>query len=93
MIHCFAGCDTEAILDAVGLTFQDVMPERIEPQPSRQLRFSAHDAVKMAQHEVSVCCIILADLLAKRTPTEKDWNRLALAHSRLSAFIDEAERR
>lgn len=29
LVHCFAGCDTESVLDAVGLTFSDLYPERL----------------------------------------------------------------
>ena len=29
LIHCFAGCEPQAILSSVGLKFSDVMPERV----------------------------------------------------------------
>lgn len=29
LIHCFAGCEPLQVLNAVGLTFEDVMPDRI----------------------------------------------------------------
>ncbi len=34
LLHCFAGCEPEDVLAAVGLTFADVMPERIGTQHS-----------------------------------------------------------
>ncbi len=30
LIHCFAGCDIQNILSAVGLTLDDIIPERID---------------------------------------------------------------
>lgn len=29
LIHCFAGCSPLEVLNAVGMTFEDVMPERV----------------------------------------------------------------
>jgi hypothetical protein len=64
LIHCFAGCPTEDVLTAVGLTWQDVLPPR-EPQrrvgPSKprqryfQVRRYVEDFVRitasMVRHE------------------------------------------
>jgi len=30
LIHCFAGCDIQNILSSVGLTLDDIIPQRIE---------------------------------------------------------------
>lgn len=30
LIHCFAGCDIQSILGAVGLTLDDIVPQRID---------------------------------------------------------------
>jgi predicted protein tyrosine phosphatase len=29
LLHCFAGCEPDAVLAAIGLTFADLMPERL----------------------------------------------------------------
>ncbi len=29
LIHCFAGCSPEDVLDAIGLSFSDIMPRRL----------------------------------------------------------------
>ena len=29
LLHCFAGCETQNVLSAIGLEFRDIMPERI----------------------------------------------------------------
>ncbi len=36
LLHCFAGCETEAILDAVGLSFSDLYPEPLPDTPQRR---------------------------------------------------------
>ena len=47
LLHCFAGCDADAVLDAVGLTFADLMPERLQGdfKPVR-FAFSALDTLR-----------------------------------------------
>ncbi len=30
LLHCFAGCEPDAVLAAIGLTFADIMPERLQ---------------------------------------------------------------
>ena len=30
LIHCFAGCDIQSILSSVGLTLDDIVPQRID---------------------------------------------------------------
>ena len=38
LLHCFAGCETEDVLSAIGLTFSDVMPVRIGSDQSYKRR-------------------------------------------------------
>ena len=35
LVHCQAGCPTESVLDAVGLTMADLMPDRARPEQPR----------------------------------------------------------
>jgi hypothetical protein len=90
LIHCFAGCPTEDVLTAVGLTWQDVLPPR-EPQrrvgPSRprqryfQVRRYAEDFVRitanMVRHE-------------GYEPTERDIAQLELFAAFLRGEIRDA---
>ncbi len=47
LLHCFAGCEPDAVLAAIGLTFADLMPERLQGdfKPVR-FAFSALDALR-----------------------------------------------
>ena len=45
LLHCFAGCDADAVLDAVGLTFADLMPERLQGD-FKPVRFLFLDALR-----------------------------------------------
>ena len=91
LLHCFAGCETEHVLSALGLTFADVMPERIGDEhrykPMRQ-RFDARQVLECVSHEVIVICLI-AEKYASIIG-DKDEARLMLAATRLNTALDAA---
>ena len=85
LIHDFAGCETEAVLAAIGLDFSDVMPERIGTEHSYKPlkpRFDARQVLEYISHELTVVCLI-TDRLAKSTVGD-DQDRLILAAGRFS---------
>ena len=87
LLHCFAGCETESVLSAIGLTFSDVMPERIGQEhtykPLRN-RISAKDTLSTLDHESLVVAIIGADFLENKEIDDETWSRLASAIERVN---------
>lgn len=64
LLHCFAGCDPDSVLAAVGLTFSDLMPERLQGdfKPVR-FAFSALDALRALVADllfIRLCALRLA---------------------------------
>src|SRR5690606_1006422 len=43
LVHCQAGCPTESVLDAVGLTMADLMPDRARPERPRMVATYPYD--------------------------------------------------
>ncbi len=87
LLHCFAGCGTEDVLSAIGLTFSDVMPERIGAEHSYKPvrnRISPRDALATLDHESLVVAIIGADFLEHKEIDEDTWGRLAAAVQRIN---------
>jgi hypothetical protein len=95
LIHCFAGCETEDVLAAIGLTFADVMPEsmpqkhdpngnRLSYKPLRN-PFNARQVLSCISHEANVIGLI-ADKYS-RVVDGDDASRLMLAWSRISKAI------
>ena len=88
LLHCFAGCETEDVLSVVGLTFADVMPERIGQEhaykPVRN-RISPKDALSTLDHESLVVAIIGADFLEHKVIDGDTWGRLGLAVQRINS--------
>ena len=91
LIHCFAGCETENVLSAIGLTFSDVMPERIGVEhfykPLRN-RFDARQALQCIWHEALVVSVLAEDLANGKSLTDENQERLTLATSRISGAMD-----
>ncbi len=87
LIHCFAGCEPQSVLDAIGLTFTDIMPERVGQdhayKPVRN-RISPRDALATLDHESLVVAIIGADILEHKQVDEPTWDRLGAAVQRIN---------
>src|SRR5687768_8336838 len=62
-LHCFAGCDKQNILGAVGLTFSDLYPPkptRIDHRMRKQRRpFNAHDILEASANELLIGVMVM----------------------------------
>ena len=88
LIHCFAGCEPQSVLDAIGMTFSDIMPERIGTEHAyRRNRnwIPAKDALATLDHESLVVAIIGADFLEQKEIDEPTWDRLEQAVNRINS--------
>ncbi len=87
LLHCFAGCSTDEILGAVGMTFDDLYPdhrEHIKPQ-----RLSAPDALRCVAFE-SLVVVASAGTMRERDLTSDEMSRLVTASARIQAAIEMA---
>ncbi len=92
LIHCFAGCEVEQILSAVGLKFSDIMPESLPEHSYRpeQSRFDARQVIECVSHELMVVTI-LAERYAKIASGDDDA-RLVLASERINTALQSGPR-
>jgi hypothetical protein len=90
LLHDFGGCQVGDVLAAVGLTLTDLFPQRLpgHAHAPTHSKIPARDLLQIMSQEVSVVAIVAADLIAKKTITETDWQRLALAASRIGKATD-----
>jgi hypothetical protein len=44
------------------------------------------DKIRIAEHELMCCCVVLSDLLERRSGEEIDWDRMILALRRIQAL-------
>lgn len=85
LLHDFAGCDAEAVLSAIGLTFSDLYPPRSDDHRRRPERkpFPVSDILKALEHEALVIAIAAEDLRRGEKLSDEDHERLLLAANRI----------
>ncbi len=95
LVHCFAGCDLESVVAAVGLTLSDLFPAKL-PDPTydrgKRLpvpRFRADELVSLAAFECGVAAIIIEDFLAGKELDAATVQRLRQASETLDDIIRE----
>jgi hypothetical protein len=59
LIYDFGGCDTEAVLAAVGLTFNDLFERPLPDLPPAPAAIPARDLLVLLDHELTVAVLIL----------------------------------
>lgn len=83
LIHCFGGCETENILDAIGMTFSDLMPENVGNHKRVSKLFYASDILQILAYESSLVYFYALDLSKGKSLSEEDRKRLLLSISRI----------
>ena len=95
LLHCFAGCETAAVLGAVGMDMTDLFPpdekRREYPQngkPSMKPTFFASDLMRIIGFEALVVQIVAFDIANGKPLSKETQDRMLVAYQR----IDEAMR-
>lgn len=90
LLKCFAECDTELVLQALGLAFSDLFPERLADTEyhRRKTVLSARETLDVIDHELTVAALILSDVADKKEIDAATWTRFALASSRINRVRD-----
>lgn len=92
LVHCFAGCDVETVLSSIGMTAQDMFPERLNGHhytPERR-PFPAADVLRCIAFEALVVVTAGAALLDGEHSHPGDRERLVLAVGRIQGALDAA---
>ncbi len=86
LIHCHAGCDTDDVLAAIGLTWKDLYPEDRWREAEARAHAHGHKRLQKTLAEITqadyarqVLLIAAADLRAGKTHSLEDQATLALA--------------
>jgi len=85
LIHCFAGCSVQEVLDAVGLEFDALYPEKLISHclhPERH-PFNAKDILEVVGYEALIVSVAASTIARGETLVEDDHKRLMLASRRL----------
>lgn len=93
LLHCFAQCDTASVLAAIGLTFEDLFPERREGDHFPRVRrpFNAIDILRCVAFEAHIAAVAASNIAQGTHLTGNDRVRMTLAASRLHRAVEVAE--
>lgn len=87
LLHCWAGCETADVLDAIGATWADIYPPRDRSAPGRPVRREpvalAGDALLVLAHEARILVLLAGDLARGRRLSTVDRSRLLQAAERI----------
>jgi hypothetical protein len=76
LLHCFAGCEVEAILEAVGISFDELFPGKLEHRGKPLTRpFHAADVLRLIGKE-SLIVAATAKTLSQRSLSERERKRV-----------------
>jgi hypothetical protein len=91
LVHCFAGCAVPSICAAVGIELRDLFHDNVrrrrwhdEVQDEMRRRIPAREILDSLAYEVAVVAHIAADMMEHREIDQEKWERLSLAHRRIS---------
>lgn len=90
LLKCFAECDVESILSAIGLGWDAIMPPRaINHHVKRERRpFNAHDVLAALETELTIASLAALDIGNGKNLVDADRERLLLASQRIRSAIE-----
>ncbi|MGC8519273.1 MAG: DNA primase [Steroidobacteraceae bacterium] len=99
LLHDFGGCDTQAVLDALGLNMSDLFEKRLPGTgpaggfaPTRS-RIPAADLLRVVDADITLCAILTSDFVSRGELSADDWRTFARAAARIGRVRDQLEGR
>lgn len=88
LLHCFAGCETAAVLEAMGLTFGDLFPQKLGEFRRERPAFTALEALRALTHESSVIALCASEVADGRPLSAEDAARARVAAGRIATALE-----
>lgn len=91
LIHCHAQCPVENILEAVGLEFDALFPDRPDVHATdiqrRRRKIPAADMLECVEHELFIVALAASAMSKGNELSDEDQKRLGVAASRINESI------
>ncbi|HSJ40701.1 MAG TPA: hypothetical protein VK955_06570 [Xanthobacteraceae bacterium] len=94
LLHCFAGCEADAVAHALGLDMADLFPDRGTwgpPLARRWHRLTKAQAWDIARDDIHFATVAICNAANGLTPTDADRAGLLQAAARLLALDAETQ--
>lgn len=90
LVHCFAGCSTDDVLGAVGLTMDDLFEQPLyhKAKPIRGTKVFPRDVLEALRTELMIVAITAFELRKGKALSEVDQARLELAYERFTNAVE-----
>jgi len=93
LLRCFGGCETAAVLGAIGLDLSDLFPHaldhRLKPLATAKL-LGPTDALRLLRMEMALVAVCASDLARGQALCDEVKSRLMLACGRVALLAQEA---
>lgn len=95
LVHCFAGCNVDEIVGAVGLDITDLFPPKPDKpgagtKPSK-LKLPASQALEILARESMLIALVGGDMVRGKTINDTDHKRLVKAVGRVHQIAEAAK--
>jgi len=88
LLHCFAECSIDDVLGSLGLTLEDLFPEKLEPSKTNKRKISATTALEVIYFDGLVVQTTARMIVNKESLTEKDYQRVTSSFMRINSAYD-----
>jgi len=93
LIHCFAGCEVDAIVSAVGLTLADLMPDNpAYKKGSKPPKFNKYELFERLAYESIILCIAIRQLINNKLLSPDDQKRVLKAEETINDIARECRK-
>ncbi len=90
LIHCFAGCDVEAIVSSLSLTLADLMPDNpAYTKRSKPPKFNKYELFDRLAFEAIILSIAIRQLINKTPLSDEDQKRVLKAEQTINDIARE----
>jgi hypothetical protein len=83
LLHDFGGCETSAVLAALGLSLSDLFDKPLAQCAGPVSRIPAVDLLVILDHEITVAVLILHEIISTRKAGQGHFERLMRAAARM----------
>lgn len=90
LIHCFAGCSVDQILDSLGMDITELFPDEQKNLQPLKKKFFPMAVLQLVRHEVVIVGLAAIDLKNGKALSPEDQDRLLVAIGRIQEAVDYA---